>query len=80
MKVSVQLDDNIIQNIEKLIQSKLDEIMEKVVEENIDEIIFNAVKTQIKSCAIIYMQSPEFRNKLLQKVKPKLDAFINKEE
>lgn len=80
MRVNVQLNDNIITRIEELVSSKLDEAVNKVIEENLDEIILHVIKSQIKSAALIYIQSGELKHKLLQKIKPEIDALINKEK
>lgn len=80
MRVSIQLDDDITSRIEELVSSKLDEAVNKVIKENLDEIILNVVKSQLKSAALVYMQSNELRHKLLEKVVPQIDALLNVEE
>lgn len=80
MRVNVQLDEDITERIEELVSSKLDEAVNKVIEENLDDIILQVVKSQIKSAALVYIQSGELRHKLLQKVKPEIDALISKEK
>ena len=67
MNVSVQLNDNIVQQIENLVKEKLEDAVNQVIAENLDEIVLGAVKTQMKSAALLYIQSPELRRKMSQK-------------
>lgn len=76
MNVSVQLNDNIVQQIENLVKERLEDAVNQVIAENLDEIVLGAVKTQMKSAALLYIQSPELRRKMHEKVKPAVDALI----
>lgn len=76
MNVNVQLNDNIVQEIENLVKERLEEAVNQVIAENLDEIVLSAVKTQMKSAALLYIQSPELRRKMHEKVKPAVDALI----
>lgn len=76
MIANIQLDDSIVDKIEKLVENKLEESVNTIIEENLDSIILNVVKTQLKSAALLYIQSPELRRKMHEKVKPLIDTLI----
>ena len=76
MRVSVELNDEIISKIEEAIHEKLNSLVEQVISENIDDIILDTVKKQLRSVAIMYIQSPELRKKMQNKVYPIVDNMF----
>lgn len=72
MKVTLDLDECIATAIESKINEKLPEIIGQVLDENIDTILKDVVVKQLRACALIYIQSQEFRSKLMDKVTPKV--------
>jgi len=76
MKISVEISDEVTNKIEQMCQEKLEGIVEQVVADNIDYILLDTVKKQLKSVAIMYIQSPELRRKMLEKVTPAVDRLV----
>lgn len=76
MKVNIELNDEVVSKIEAAISEKLNSLVEQVISENIDDIILDTVKKQLRSVAIMYIQSPELRRKLQNKVHPVVDSMF----
>lgn len=76
MYVNISVDSELENKIKEAVSEKIADVVNKVIGENIDDIIEDTVRKQIKSVALIYIQSPELRNKLLNKVKPMIDGYL----
>ena len=76
MKLTLDLDGSIAKTIEDKVNEKIPEIIEGIIQDNIDEIIKDIVLKQLKGCALIYIQGPDFRAKLMDKVKPKVNEVV----
>lgn len=74
--VTINLDDKIMEAIEDKLNEQLPKIIEELLQENTDELIKDIVIKQLRSCALIYIQSPDFRAKMLEKVKPKVNEIV----
>ena len=79
MNVTLELDDKIAQAIQQNINEKLPEVVEEVLQENIDKLLKDVVVKQLRGCALIYIQSQEFRNKIMDKVRPKVNEMVGVE-
>lgn len=76
MKMALDLDGEVAKAIEDKLNEKLPEIIEEVLAENIDEILKDTVIKQLRGCALIYLQSQEFKQKMMDKVRPKINLMI----
>jgi hypothetical protein len=76
MNVNVNLSGEIVDKITSKITERLDEVVNQVLEENIDDLIKDVVQKQLKSVSLMYIQSPEFRQKMLDKVKPVINSMV----
>lgn len=79
MKVTIDLDEKVAQQIEEQINKKLPDIVEQVLQENIDTILKDVVVKQLRGCALIYIQGQDFRNKIMDKVRPKVNEMVGVE-
>lgn len=76
MRVTLDLDGNIAQAIENKINEKLPEVIEEVLAENIDELLKDIVVKQLRGAALIYIQGQDFRQKMMDKVRPKVNEMV----
>lgn len=76
MNVSICVDNEIVDTIEKAVSEKIEGIVNDIIGQNIDAIIEDTVKKQLKSVALMYIQSPELRRKLQNKVQPLVDSIL----
>ena len=76
MNVNVNLSGEIVEKINNKITDKLEQVVNEVLEEKIDDLIKDVVYKQLKSVSLMYIQSPEFRQKMLDKVKPVIDEMV----
>lgn len=77
MKVDFELEERFVSQIENAVSERLKPLIEEILSQNIDDILTDVVHKQLKSCALIYIQSPEFRQKMMDKVKPQIDSMIS---
>lgn len=76
MNVNVNLRREIVEKINNKITAKLAEVVNEVLEETIDDLIKDVVYKQLKSVSLMYIQSPEFRQRMLDKVKPVINSMV----
>lgn len=76
MRVTLDLDGNIAQAIENKINEKLPEVIEEVLAENIYELLKDIVVKQLRGAALIYIQGQDFRQKMMDKVRPKVNEMV----
>lgn len=76
MKVTIDLDDKISEIIENKVNEKLPDIVEEVIQQNIDSILKDVVLKQLKGCALIYIQGQDFRQKMMDKVRPRVNEMV----
>ena len=55
---------------------KLPEVIEEVLAENIDELLKDIVVKQLRGAALIYIQGQDFRQKMMDKVRPKVNEMV----
>lgn len=77
MKVTLDLSDEFVAKLENKVNEQLPQIVEEVLEDNVDELLKDVVLKQLKSCALIYIQGKECREKMFNKVKPIVDNLVN---
>lgn len=75
MKVTVRID-GVEVDLDDSITTHIQEVTKKTIEENIDDIVRNVVKTQLKSAALVQIQSNETRQIMLDKVKPIIEEML----
>ncbi len=76
MQIEVKLNYEAQQKMEQVVKEKMDELVEQVLAENVDEIVLDVLKKQLKSVALMYIQGNEIRQKMLEKVTPKVNELI----
>lgn len=76
MKVTLDLSEEFVQKLEEKINDTLPNVVEQVLQENIDELLRDVVLKQLKSCALIYIQGQDTRQKMLDKVKPLINEMV----
>ena len=76
MNVSIQLSDDIVQQIEDKVAKQIEKTVNEVIDENLEEVVHTTIRNQLKSATLLYIQSPECRNKMHEKVKPIVDSII----
>lgn len=76
MKVTLDLSEEFVQKLEEKINDTLPNVVEQVLQENIDELLRDVVLKQLKSCALIYIQGQDMRQKMLDKVKPLINEMV----
>ena len=76
MEMTIDLDGHIAKQIESKINEKLPDVVEEVLRDNIDKIIKDVVIKQLRGCALIYLQSREFKALLMDKVMPKVNEMV----
>lgn len=76
MNVNICINDEIVDIIQKSVSEKIEGIVNDIIGQNVDAIIEDTVKKQLKSVALMYIQSPELRRKLQKKVQPLVDAIL----
>lgn len=76
MNVNVNLSNELMERIKCRIELQLDQVVNEVLEENIEDLIKDVVQKQLKSVSLMYIQSPELRQKMLNKVKPVINNIV----
>lgn len=76
MKVSIELTNDIVSQIQQKVSDSLQTAVDEIIEQNLDEIVAKAISSQVKSITMIYLQSPEFKNKIYQKVIPIVNSQL----
>lgn len=76
MKVTIDLDDKISEIIENKIKEKLPDIVEEVIQQNLDSVLKDVVLKQLKGCALIYIQGQDFRQKMMDKVRLRVNEMV----
>ncbi len=76
MKVTMDISEEVISKLEEKVSEVLPAIVEELLASNIDELVRDVVQKQLKSCSLIYIQSPEFRNKMMDKVRPLVNELV----
>lgn len=78
MNVNINLSGEIVEKISNKVSEKLEEVVNQVLEDSIDDLIKDVVQKQLKTVSLMYIQSPEFRQKMLDRVKPVIDEMVEK--
>lgn len=76
MNVNVNISGEIVEKITNKVTERLEEVVNEVLAESIDDLIKDVVQKQLKSVSLMYIQSPEFRQKMLDKVKPVINNMV----